>query len=715
MKDGDLKRFIESRRASLVCLLLAAMTFVIYWQVSGFEFTNYDEFIMILKNPYVLSGLTLQGFTWALTTSWFDYWHPLPWISHMLDCELFGLNPGWHHLVNLAFHVADSLLLFVVLRRMTAAFWRSAIVAALFALHPLHVESVAWVAERKDTLSALFFLLTLWAYTRHVEHTRGRGVTSRNKERGPESEEPKVNRGPLSSAKLFNSPGFWYWVTLGMFALGLMSKPMVLTLPFVLFLLDYWPLARFQLTTESLKSKAIIPLVAEKTPFFVLTAFSCAISYWGVKAGGSIVSAQQVSWGLRLANVPVSYARYLGKMIWPTDLVALYPMPSHWAGWQVGGAVAVLALISLFVAYRARSAPYLIVGWLFFLGILVPIIGIVQAGFQSIADRYTYIPSIGIFIAVVWAAAEWGSARSRPAGELPGSTFDVYSPSPAQAQATAALPAPEHGRDAFHRVPFSSGEVTDAVEHVPTKPSRVTLLTGAAVVVLLLCGYVTWVQTGYWRNSFTLWSHCLAVCPDNVVARYNLGYVLQHSGKTSEAIEQYQAALRLKPDHPDANLNLGIALIGSRRAQEATNYLAAAVRIKPDYARARGALGLALYELGDYTGAVTHCAEAIRLDPDTFGPYVDMGRALSAQGKSDEALRYYAEGLRLSPGLALTHYYLGLEWMKRSAFEQAEASFGEAVRLAPGWAEARAQQQHALNEAKKLQTDPDDHRSPKAE
>jgi Tfp pilus assembly protein PilF len=656
MKDSDLKRFIESRRTSLVSLLLAAVTFVIYWQVSGFEFTNYDESTMILKNPFVLSGLTLQGITWALTTSWFDYWHPLPWISHMLDCELFGLNPGWHHLVNLTFHVADTLLLFAVLRRMTAAFWRSAVVAALFALHPLHVESVAWVAERKDMLSTLFFLLTLWAYTRYVERTRGRIVTAGEKEPGTGSEEPEVNRGPISSANLFNSPGCWYWVTLGLFVLGLMSKPMVLTLPFALFLLDYWPLARFQLTTESLKSKAIIPLVAEKIPFFVLTAFSCAISYWGVKAGGSIFSAQQISWGLRLANVPVSYARYLGKMIWPTDLVALYPMPSHWAGWQVGGAVVVLALISLFVVLRARSAPYLIVGWSFFLGILVPIIGIVQAGFQSIADRYTYIPSIGIFIAVVWAAAEWGSTRS-----------------------------------------------------------RVTLLTGAAVVVLLLCGYVTWVQTGYWRNSFTLWTHCLAVSPDNLVARYNLGHALQHSGKTSEAIEQYRATLRLKPDHVDANLNLGIALIGSSRAQEATNYLAAAVRIKPAYARAQGALGLALYELGDYTGAVTHCAEAVRLDPDTFGPYVDMGRALSAQGKSDEALRYYAEGLRLNPGLAQTHYYLGLEWMKRSAFDQAEASFGEAVRLAPGWAEARAQQQHALNEARKLHTDLDEHKSPMAE
>jgi protein O-mannosyl-transferase len=691
MNAAGLKDFVASRRSGLVCLLLALVTSVVYGQVAGFEFTNFDEFTMILKNPFVLAGLTWQGLWWGLTSSWFEYWHPVTWWSHMLDCELFGLSAGWHHLVSLGFHVANTLLLFVVLERMTGAWKRSAMVAALFALHPLHVESVAWVAERKDLLSAFFFMLTLWAYVRNVE-CRMQNAESRMKKQ--ETEHPTSNiqhpivRVTHHASRITFHVSRFYVLSLFFFALGLMSKPMVVTLPFVLLLLDYWPLRRFQPSTISHQLSTLRQLIWEKAPFFALTIASCAITYHWALTSGNTTSAEKEPWSLRLETVPVSYTWYLWKMIWPADMVAQYPMPSHWAWWQVGGAVLVLAIISLWVVLRARSAPYGIVGWLLFLGVLFPTIRLVQAGYQSIADRYTYIPSIGIFIAVVWAAAEWGGARSCRSEAPLGSKFDVFPRRPVQAQAARSL---------------------------PTKPDRAALLTGAALVVLLLCGYVTWIQTGYWRNGFRLWTHCLAVFPDNSFARYNLGYVLQHSGKTSEAIEQYWAALRLKPDHPDANLNLGIALIGSSRAQEATNYLAAAVRIKPDFARAQGALGLALYVLGDYTGAVAHCAEAIRLDPETFGPYVDMGRALSAQGKSDEALRYYAEGLRLNPGLAQTHYYLGLEWMKRRAFEQAETSFSDAVRLAPGWAEARAQQQHALNEARKLHPDLDEHKSPTTE
>jgi Tfp pilus assembly protein PilF len=678
MNPGGLKSFVESRLTVLVCLLLAAATSIVYWQVSGFEFTNYDDDWMILNNPFVLGGLTVHGLSWALTTCWYEYWHPLTWLSHMLDCELFGLSPGWHHLVSLGFHVSNTLLLFAVLQCMTGALWRSAMVAALFALHPLHVESVAWIAERKDVLSAFFFLLTLWAYCLYAE--------CGNKNPAPRS--PDHGSRITDHASHRSSPRFWYWTAVVMFACGLMCKPMLVTLPFVLLLLDYWPLGRMENGECRMQNQASrftfhvsrptsLALLVEKLPFFALAIASCAITYLGVKAAGNIISAEKVPWGLRLANVPVSYVRYIGKMIWPRDLIPFYPMPSHWAAWQVGGAVLVLVLISLFVALRARSAPYLIVGWLLFLGILFPTIGIVQAGFQSIADRYNYIPSIGIFIAVVWAVAEWNSGAGV---------------SPVQTSVLPAASGPRAGRALGRRA------------------ARPTLLAGVAAVVLLLCGYLTWVQTGYWRNSLALWTHCLAVCPDNLIAHYNLGYVLQHSNRTSEAMEQYRAVLRLKPDHLDANLNLGIALIGSRRVQEATNHLGAALRVKPDYAQAQGAMGLALLELGDYTGAVTHCGEAIRLDPDAFGPYVDMGQALSAQGESDDALRFYAEGLRLSPALAQTHYYLGLEWMKRGMFDQAAASFGEAVRLAPAWAEARAQHERALNEAEHSQGNTDAHK-----
>jgi Flp pilus assembly protein TadD len=732
MNSGGLKNFVESRRTALVCLLLSAVTLAVYWQVSGFEFTNFDEFQMVLSNPYVLGGMTLRGFSWALTTSWFEYWHPLTWLSHMLDCELFGANPGWHHLVSLGFHVANTLLLFVVLQRMTEARWRSAMVAALFALHPLHVESVAWIAERKDVLSAFFFFLTLWAYVRYVEvqspKSKVPGLKSEAGNLGAENTaHAAVPRSMLDVGCWMLdvrplSPGFWYWTAVFMFACGLMCKPMVVTLPFVLLLLDYWPLRRMQNAESPITHHAsrithhasritLLPLLVEKLPFFALTVASCAITYLGVKAGGSIVSTETLPWGLRLTNVPVSYARYLGKLFWPADMIALYPMPSHWGWWQVGGAMLVLVLISVFVAFRARSAPYLVVGWLLFLGVLFPTIGIIQAGFQSIADRYTYIPAIGIFIAVVWGAADWAGGKHRWTQmdtDKPGNGGENHEIHETHEKGIACQ------KDTAH----PSGEHLDCGRSLSFRVFRVfrgsnrasALLGGLAVVVLVLCGYLTWVQAGYWRNSNALWTHCLAVCPDNFFAHYNLGYILQHSNKTREAMEQYRAVLRMKPDHPDANLNLGIALIGSGRAQEATNYLGVALRAKPGYARAEGAMGLALLELGNYAGAVSHCGEAIRLDPDTFGPYVDMGRALSAQGKSDDALRYYAEGLRLNPGLPQTHYYLGLEWMKRNAFDQAAASFGEAVHLAPTWAEARAQQQLALDEGKKSQMDTDKHK-----
>jgi Tfp pilus assembly protein PilF len=636
MNSGDLKSFVESRRNTLVCLVLATATFALYWQVSRFEFTNSDELTTIVQNPFVLNGLTWQGLWWALTTSWFDFWHPLTWLSHMLDCELFGLNPGWHHMVGLGCHVANTLVLFAVLRRMTGALGRSAMVAALFALHPLHVESVAWVAERKDVLSAFFFLLTLWAYARYAEV------------QGPKS---KIQRLP-SKAQPGNTPSSssFYLLSLFFFALGLMSKAMVVTLPFVLLLLDCWPLHRLELSILNSQPSINTPLhhsitpllrlLREKLPFFTLALASSAITYSGMKNGHRVLSAEKIPWGLRLSNAIVSYVRYLGKMIWPADLAPVYPMPNHWAGWQVGGAVLVLLLISLFLAFKARSAPYGIVGWLIFLGSLVPVIGIVAMSLQSMADRYTYIPSIGIFITVVWGIADWSARWKR----------------------------------------------------------RTVWRSGAAVLVLAACGWLTWVQARCWRTDYTLWTHCVAVYPDSFFARYNLGCVLQHSNRTSEAIEQYRAALRLNPDHVSANLNLGIALLSSSRAQEATNYLGAAMRLRPDYAKAQGAMGLALLELGDYSGAVACCAEAIRLDPAEFGPYVDMGRALSGQGKSDEALSYYAEGLRLDPRLAQTHYYLGLEWMKRGNFEQAAASFGEALRLVPDWPEARAAQQRALEE-----------------
>jgi len=660
------------RRELFIGLLLASATILVYGQVADFDFTNLDDGSIIYDNPNVRGGLTLHGVLWALSTSYFDFWHPLTWWSHMLDCTLFGLDPGSHHLVSLGFHVANTLLLFAVLNRMmrlrseasspqvglrsnkstgaatpqAGAVWRSALVAALFALHPLHVESVAWLSERKDVLSTFFFMLTLWTYTRYAQ-----GVTS---------DQPSpcfgsagkwrvtrttANANAPDSSPVTRHPSLFYWLALVFFALGLMSKPMLVTLPFVLLLLDYWPLRRMSRDEGRGTSAAVVPalgsrlstldsaLLFEKLPFFGLAAVSCAVTYLGMQGGQHLRSAEQTPWGLRLANVPVSYARYLGKLVWPVDLAALYPMPAHWGFWPVGGSVVLLLLMTLFVAGRARSAPWLLTGWLMFLGTLVPVIGIVPNGFQSIADRYTYIPSIGLFVAGVWAVAEF-SARWK---------------------------------------------------------FRAFLLPGAAGLALLVCGSLTWLQAGYWRNSLTLWTHCVAVTRDNILARVSLGNALQQAGQINEAMEQYREVLRLDPNQEHANLDLGVALAMTGQLQEAANCFARALRNRPDWSGTHLNLGRALFELGDFSGALTHYAEAVRLDSNAVVAFTSLAGDLSARGKSDEAVRYYLEALRFNPADAEAHYHLGLEWLQRGRMDEAMASLREAVRLEPDLADAHFQ------------------------
>jgi tetratricopeptide (TPR) repeat protein len=640
------------RRELFIGLLLASATALVYGQVAGFDFTNFDDGPIIYENLNVRGGLTLHGVLWALSTSYFDFWHPLTWWSHMLDCTLFGLDPGSHHLVSLGFHVANTLLLFRVLRQMTGAVWRSALVAALFALHPLHVESVAWLSERKDVLSTFFFLLTLGAYAQYVSCAR-RQVSG---ERQTSNIEHRTSNAEREESRITHHASRYYLLCLFSFALGLMSKPMLVTLPFVLLLLDYWPLGRISEFgvrpalrslwakdgSSELKNAPQFPILRqllwEKIPFFALAAVSCAVTYFGMQGGQHLGSAELTPWGLRLANVPVSYARYLGKLVWPVDLAALYPMPARWGFWQVGGSVVLLLLITLFVAGRARSAPWLLTGWLMFLGTLVPVIGLVPNGFQSIADRYTYIPSIGLFVAGVWAVAE----------------FSV-------------------------RWKF-----------------RAFLLPGAAVLALLVCGSLTWLQAGYWRNSLTLWTHCVAATRDNILARVSLGNALQQAGQINEAMEQYREVLRLDPNQEHANLDLGVALAMTGQLPEAANCFARALRNRPDWSGAHLNLARALFELGDFSGALTHYAEAVRLDSNAVVAFTSLAGDLSARGKSDEAVRYYLEALRFNPADAEAHYHLGLEWLQRGRIDEAMASFREAVRLEPDLTDAHFQLAAAL-------------------
>ena len=640
-------------RPRLIALLLALVTCAIYLPVGHYGFSAFDDNDCVSKNEVVQSGLTWSGVRWAFTTGRTGNWMPLTWISHMAVCQLFGLKPGAHHLVNVLFHAANAVLLLVLLLRLTNALWPSAFAAALFAWHPLHVESVAWIAERKDVLSTFFGLAALLAYTRYAQ---GRArVEGRESSAGSGSLalDPLARRlvsakqcEDGSEAKTARRWTLDYFLALVFFALGLMSKPMLVTLPFVLLLLDYWPLGRVTSDKwrvagpESRHTPSIhqsinplLRLLLEKLPFFGLAAVSCAVTCLGMQGGQHLRSAEQSPWGLRLANVPVSYARYLGKLVWPVDLAALYPMPAHWGFWPVGGSVALLLLLTLFVAGRARSAPWLLTGWLMFLGTLVPVIGIVPNGFQSIADRYTYIPSIGLFVAGVWAVAE----------------FSV-------------------------RWKF-----------------RAVLLPGAAVLALLVCSSLTWLQAGYWRNSLTLWTHCVAVTRDNILARISLGNARLQAGQINEAMEQYREVLRLDPNQEHANLDLGAALAMTGQLQEATNCFARALRSRPDWSGTHLNLARALFELGDFSGALTHYAEAIRLDSNTVVAFTSLAGDLSARGKSDEAVRYYLEALRFNPADAEAHYHLGLEWLQRGRTDEAMASLREAVRLKPDLADAHFQ------------------------
>jgi len=605
-------------RVALTCLVLGLVTLAVFWPVGGFDFTNYDDEHYISQNAVVKGGLTLDNIRWALTTTYFSYWHPLTWMSHMLDCQLFGLNAGAHHLTSLFFHVVNTLLVFLVLGRMTGALGRSAFVAALFALHPLHVESVAWLAERKDVLSTFFWLLTVWAYVRDVKR-HGTGCS------------------PLA---------------LAFFACGLMSKPFLVTLPCTLLLLDFWPLRRIVIRpppdpdaaaepTDGLRSppsahsalRTFLGLIVEKLPFFAWTAGSCAITYFGTKAAGNTLSADKLSWGFRLSNVPVSYVRYLGKMIWPQDMAVLYPIPSQWALWQVVAATLLLACVSLAVVALVRRAPYLLVGWLWYLGTLVPTLGLIAVGYQSMADRYTYVSLLGLFIMIAWGASDLANRWSWP---------------------------------------------------------KLALKTAAAMSIAG-CIVVTRLQLHHWRNSVSLWTHAVAATQNNAIAHHNLGNALfTKHGQLEEPMRHYREALRINPDYLDAHLNLGQMLLRLGRLQEATNQFAACLKIKPDYDKAHNNLGGALLTMDQPARAADEFRLALRSNPDYAGAHFNLGLALARLGRFDEAIEHYAAALRLEPGGAATHKWMGKAFSARNQPAEAASHYFQALRLNPNDAELQA-------------------------
>jgi tetratricopeptide (TPR) repeat protein len=568
-------------RAKIGCaVLLALITAGLYWPVTGFDFTNYDDPDYLIYNPMVQHGVTGQSVTWAFTTDHASNWHPLTWISHTLDCDLYGLKPGGHHLTSLLFHVANAVLLFLLLEGMTGALWRSALVAALFAWHPLHVESVAWVSERKDVLSTFFWLLTLLAYGKYAGKSKSASAA-------PPSPRPKV----------------WYAAALMFFAMGLLSKPMVVTLPFVLILLDYWPLQRnskFKIQNPKLEAgeegASSGWLVVEKIPFFVLAAAECVATVWAQKSANSVVAEAALPVPARVANALVSYVLYLWKTVWPVDLAVPYPFSHDWTFAQAAGAGALLVLISAGVLWCWRTRPYLAVGWFWFLGTLVPVIGLVQVGLQFMADRYTYIPLIGVFIMVAWSIPARWAAWPRP-----GLMFAT--------------------------------------------------VTGAALVLLLM---TTRVQLYYWQNSITLFSHTAAVTENNILAEYNLGEALARAGNDDAAVTHYSKALAMPPNRveaqynsqPQARFNLGLIYRNAGKWPEAAAQFEAYLREFPSDPNGHIALGSVLLAMGRTAEGIREDREAARLNPDDVESLNRLAWLLATQ--PDAKFRDGAEAVRLA-------------------------------------------------------------------
>ena len=557
-----------ARRTLVVCLLLTVVVLVFYNPVIHNGFLNYDDDGYITANPHVRAGLTWATVKWAFTAYDKANWHPLTWLSHALDCQLFGLNPAGHHYVNVLLHAADAVLLFLLLQSATGFTWRSLMVAALFALHPINVESVAWAAERKNVLSMLFFLLALYAYDWYARR-------------------PGVVR---------------YAAVTFLFALSLLCKPQVIAFPFLLLLWDYWPLSRMrapifanpEVSARNLPRFSIGWLALEKVPLLLLSAASAVITMQAQKAGGAVKPFSQYSLLLRLETASISYVRYLGKAFWPSKLVALYPHPTKlYSAWQVVAAVFLLLLITMLVI-RARNRRYLAVGWFWFLGSMVPMIGLIQVGSQALADRYAYIPFIGLFVMMTWLIADWTKA---------------------------------------HRI-------------------STRWLAVPAVSCLLVLGVLTYRQVGYWRDPESFWVRILALTQDNYIAHDTLGGFLSSQGRTEEAAAHFRAALAIRADDLPANLNLGTYEQGRGNLPAAIERYQVVALYTGDAelrAAAYGNMGSVYRQMGDSKKAKQYFEIALRQWPEQTMSMVGLGLIAQKNGDLPEAIRQYSHAMAVQP------------------------------------------------------------------
>jgi protein O-mannosyl-transferase len=631
---------IKDKRVLMISLFLAAATLVAFWQVSRCEFIDIDDTEYVTQNSHLQNGITMEGIRWAFTTRHASNWHPLTWLSHMLDVQLFGFNARGHHLTNLFFHIANSLLIFLVFHRMTKAIWQSAFVAALFALHPLHVESVAWVAERKDVLSTFFWMLTLGAYLCYAER-----------------------------------PGLLRYLSVVLFfAMGLMAKPMLVTLPFVLLLLDFWPLHRFEqmkpapgsrpeagepAPEERKKGKAkkkravkdgvkaiqpaktapaepvyswplIRPLLWEKIPLFALTLLSIVVTYIVQLQAGSVKSIEAYPLGVRISNAIVSYIFYIAKMIWPSDLAVLYPHPGLGPLWQVVGAVLLLVAATFMVIRHAKRFPYLPVGWLWYVGTLVPVIGLVQVGIHARADRYTYVPLIGLFIIAAWGIPD-------------------------------LLKGWRHRKEAM----------------------------AALSALTLTCLFtITWTQVGYWRNSINLFDHALNVTDQNGLILNNRGAVYSRLGHYTRAIEDFSRAIEIDPKDAVAYYNRGVAYFGQGDVNPAIDDFSRAIDLNPSYAEYYYNRATAYTRLGETNRAMVDFNRAVEINPMLEDAYFNRGLIYARRSDYSQALADFDRAIEINPRIAETYYIRGTVRARLGDFRQAIEDFNRAIQINPNSAKA---------------------------
>ena len=586
-----------------LCLIVAII--IAYAQASNFDFVGYDDQEYITENRHVQEGLTLESLIWAFTSFHSANWHPLTWLSHMLDCELYGSNPMGHHWTNVQFHIANTLLLFFIFFKMTGALWRSAFVAALFALHPLHVESVAWVSERKDVLSTFFGLLMIAAYYRYV--------------------------------KMSNLKNYLLIITL--FGLGLMAKPMLVTFPFVLLLVDYWPLNRVQFENDLLQQsngitcfdfQKFLRLIIEKIPFFILAIISCILTFLAQQSSGAVKALGALSLKTRVANTLVAYVTYVFKTIWPINLAVFYPhQGDSLPVWQIFGAALLIATACIWAVRTSKKYPYIAVGLFWYFGTLVPVIGLVQVGDQAMADRYTYIPLIGLFILIAWGVP-----------------------------------------DLLKKWKY-----------------RKIFLGLSAVVILSALTVSTFSQTSHWKNGITLFKNAVKVTGNNYKAQNNLGTALGPVD-LDKAIYHYKESLKIKPNYVRALYNLGTALSENGNYDEAVLYFTKLLDINPKKTDVRNNLANVLFMQGKPDEAISQYREILKTNSENADAHYNLAYMLSTQKKIDEAVLHYKEALRINPEYSKAHYNLGDILLSQGKTKEAATHFVKSIQFKPDYVQA---------------------------